>query len=174
MRRCPVRDDHAKFVFPTTKGSCLENIEVLKQVVEKGEEATTSPEGLSYPKAKRQLERKWTRRSGTVPHRRIYRSRRKGHICKATDSRAMGSAAPWYRRGGTSVESLIPCSHGGRALVIRGRGGGECRGKLQIPRHGGKTEVMKLYKTGVDKFLIKIAENERLRVDAGMLNQETK
>ncbi|RRT34597.1 hypothetical protein B296_00036176 [Ensete ventricosum] len=29
------------------------------------------------------------------------------------DSRAMGLAAPWYRRGGTSVESSIPCSHGG-------------------------------------------------------------
>ncbi|RZR93156.1 hypothetical protein BHM03_00021587 [Ensete ventricosum] len=33
--------------------------------------------------------------------------------CKATDSRAMGLAAPWYRRGGTSVESSIPYSHGG-------------------------------------------------------------
>ncbi|RRT60459.1 hypothetical protein B296_00003209 [Ensete ventricosum] len=39
---------------------------------------------------------------------------------KATDSRAMGLAAPWYRRGGTSMESLIPCSHGGRALVVKG------------------------------------------------------
>ncbi|RZS15897.1 hypothetical protein BHM03_00047802 [Ensete ventricosum] len=40
--------------------------------------------------------------------------------CKATDSRAMGLAAPWYRRGGTSMESLIHCSHGGRALVVKG------------------------------------------------------
>ncbi|RZS04314.1 hypothetical protein BHM03_00034636 [Ensete ventricosum] len=40
--------------------------------------------------------------------------------CKATDSRAMGLAAPWYRRGRTSVESSIPCSHGGRALVVKG------------------------------------------------------
>ncbi|RWW68323.1 hypothetical protein BHE74_00024159 [Ensete ventricosum] len=39
---------------------------------------------------------------------------------KATDSRAMGLAAPWYRRDGTSVESSIPCSHGGRALVVKG------------------------------------------------------
>ncbi|RWW02827.1 hypothetical protein GW17_00034067 [Ensete ventricosum] len=62
------------------------------QVVERGEEATMSPEGLSYPKAK----------------------------CKATDSRTMGLAAPWYRRGGTSMESSIPCSHGGRALVVKG------------------------------------------------------
>ena len=30
---------------------CLENTEVLKQEVERGEEATTSPEGLSYQKS---------------------------------------------------------------------------------------------------------------------------
>ncbi|RWW55965.1 hypothetical protein BHE74_00037350 [Ensete ventricosum] len=58
--------------------------------------------------------------STKVPQRRIYRSRRKGCICKAIDSRAMGLVAPWYRRCGTSVESSIPCSHGGRALVIKG------------------------------------------------------
>ncbi|RWW57699.1 hypothetical protein BHE74_00035488 [Ensete ventricosum] len=29
-------------------------------------------------------------------------------------------AVPWYRRGGTSVESSIPCSHGGRVLVVKG------------------------------------------------------
>ncbi|RRT31276.1 hypothetical protein B296_00056660 [Ensete ventricosum] len=39
---------------------------------------------------------------------------------KATDSMAMGLAAPWYHRDGTSVESSIPCSHGGRALVVKG------------------------------------------------------
>ncbi|RRT56446.1 hypothetical protein B296_00035488 [Ensete ventricosum] len=100
-----------------TKGSCLENIEVLKQVVERGEEATTSPEGLSYPKEKRQLERRWTRRSATVLQRRIYQSRRKGRRCTITDSRVMA----WQRRrGGTSMESSIPCSHEGRALVVKG------------------------------------------------------
>ncbi|RZS22660.1 hypothetical protein BHM03_00055466 [Ensete ventricosum] len=41
-------------------------------------------------------------------------------LCKVTDSRAMGLAAPWYCRGGTSVESSILCSHGGRALVVKG------------------------------------------------------
>ncbi|RWW54063.1 hypothetical protein BHE74_00039407 [Ensete ventricosum] len=51
---------------------------------------------------------------------RIYRSRRKGCKCKATVGRTMGLAAPWYRIGGTSVESLIPCSHGGRVLVVKG------------------------------------------------------
>ncbi|RRT36826.1 hypothetical protein B296_00042152, partial [Ensete ventricosum] len=40
-------------------------------------------------------------------------------LCKATDSMAMGLAVPWYRRGRTSVESSIPCSHGGRALVVK-------------------------------------------------------
>ncbi|RWW09209.1 hypothetical protein GW17_00027314 [Ensete ventricosum] len=33
---------------------------------------------------------------------------------------AMGLAAPWYRRCGTSVELSIPCSHGGRVLVVKG------------------------------------------------------
>ncbi|RWW23748.1 hypothetical protein GW17_00011996, partial [Ensete ventricosum] len=90
------------------------------RVVERGEEATTSPERLSYPSAMHWSEREWTRRSATVPQRRIYRSQRKGRRCKAMDSRVMGLAAPWYRRGRTSVESSIPCSHGGRALVIKG------------------------------------------------------
>ncbi|RZR96353.1 hypothetical protein BHM03_00025358 [Ensete ventricosum] len=58
--------------------------------------------------------------SATMPQKQIYRSRRKGCRCKATDSRAMGLAAPWYCRGGTSMESLIPCTHGGRALVVKG------------------------------------------------------
>ncbi|RWW17246.1 hypothetical protein GW17_00018836 [Ensete ventricosum] len=90
------------------------------RVVERGEEATTSPMGLSYPKVKHRLERRWTRRSTTVPQRRIYRSRRKGCRCKSTDSRAIGLVAPWYRRGRTFMESSIPCSHGGRALVVKG------------------------------------------------------
>ncbi|RZR98398.1 hypothetical protein BHM03_00027749 [Ensete ventricosum] len=155
--------------------NCSENTEVLKLVVERDEEATMSPEGLSYPRAKRRLERRWTRMSTTMPQRRIYRLRRKGRRCKATDSRAMGSATPWYRRGGTSVESSIPCSHGGRALVVkRGRGSGECRDKLQVPKQGVRAEAMKLHKTDVDGLLIKIAKSERLRVDAGVLNQETK
>ncbi|RWV78152.1 hypothetical protein GW17_00060925 [Ensete ventricosum] len=40
--------------------------------------------------------------------------------CKSMDSRAMGLVAPWYRKGRTSVESSIPCSHRGRALVVNG------------------------------------------------------
>ncbi|RRT38626.1 hypothetical protein B296_00046087 [Ensete ventricosum] len=54
---------------------------------------------------------------------------------EATDSRAMGMTTLWYHRGGTSVESSIPCSDRGRVLGCeRGRGGGECRGKLQVSR----------------------------------------
>ncbi|RWW58069.1 hypothetical protein BHE74_00035100 [Ensete ventricosum] len=78
-----------------------------------------SPVGLSYPKVKRRLERMWTRRSTTVLQRRIYRLRRKECRCKTIDSRAMGMAAPWYHRGRTFMESSIPCSHGGRVLVVK-------------------------------------------------------
>ncbi|RRT84444.1 hypothetical protein B296_00007303 [Ensete ventricosum] len=108
-----------RFVIPSTKGNCSENTGVLKLVVERGEEATMSPDGLSYPSAKRRSEREWTQRSVTVPQRRIYRSRKKGRICKATNSRVMGLAAPWYHRGGSFVESSIPYSYGGRTLVVK-------------------------------------------------------
>ncbi|RRT42965.1 hypothetical protein B296_00008792 [Ensete ventricosum] len=113
-----------------------------KQVVERGKEATTSPAGLNYPKAKRRLERRWTRRSTT---------RRDFH--GVTDP-----LLSWR-------ESI------GRK---RGRGGEECKGKLQVPRQGGRAEAEKLHKTDVDGLLIKIAKNEELRVDAGVLDQGTK
>ncbi|RZR86805.1 hypothetical protein BHM03_00014060 [Ensete ventricosum] len=107
--------------------NCSENIGVLKQLMERSEEMTTSPEGLSHPQAKRRSEWRWTR-SVTMPQRRVYRSRRKGCRCEAIDSCAMGLAVPWYRRGETSVESSIPCSHGGESVGReKGRGGRECR-----------------------------------------------
>ncbi|RRT54073.1 hypothetical protein B296_00030845 [Ensete ventricosum] len=56
----------------------------------------------------------------------------------------------------------------------RGRGGGECKDKLQVPRQGERAETKELHKTGVDGLLIKIAESEGLRVDAGVLDQGTK
>ncbi|RWW63252.1 hypothetical protein BHE74_00029570 [Ensete ventricosum] len=56
----------------------------------------------------------------------------------------------------------------------RDRRGGECRGKLQVPRQDERAETKELYKTGVDEFLIKIAESEGLRVDARVFDQETK
>ncbi|RZR98539.1 hypothetical protein BHM03_00027907 [Ensete ventricosum] len=55
----------------------------------------------------------------------------------------------------------------------KGRGGGECRGKQQVSRQGERAEAMELHMTDVDELLIKIAESERLRVNA-VLNQETK
>ncbi|RRT35274.1 hypothetical protein B296_00038446 [Ensete ventricosum] len=63
------------------------------------------------------------RAEGQMPRnfiRSIFRSRRKGCRCKATDSSAMGLAAPWYHRGKTFMESSIPCSHRRRALVVKG------------------------------------------------------
>ncbi|RZR89972.1 hypothetical protein BHM03_00017789 [Ensete ventricosum] len=56
----------------------------------------------------------------------------------------------------------------------RGRGGGVCKGKLQVPRQDIRAEAKELYETGVDGLLIKIAENGGLRVDAGVLDQGTK
>ncbi|RWW36033.1 hypothetical protein BHE74_00058972 [Ensete ventricosum] len=44
----------------------------------------------------------------------------KGRRYKAIDSTVMSLAAPWYRKSRTSVESLIPCSYRGRALVVKG------------------------------------------------------
>ncbi|RRT67164.1 hypothetical protein B296_00015511 [Ensete ventricosum] len=74
-------------------------------------------------------------------------------------------------------EVLAEATHGEVRESIghkRGRGGGEYRGKLHVPRQGGRTEAKKLYKTGVDGLLIKIAESEGLRVDARVLDQEIK
>ncbi|RWW05382.1 hypothetical protein GW17_00031345 [Ensete ventricosum] len=135
-------------------------------------EDKVDPVGLSYPKAKRRLERMWTRRSTPVPQRRIYRSRRKGCRCKSTNSRAMGLAAPWYRRGGTSMESSIPCSHGGRALVIKGVE--ELENAKANSKYQDRVEAKKLHKTDIEGLLIKIAESEGLRVGTGVLDQGTK
>ncbi|RWW27829.1 hypothetical protein GW17_00007725 [Ensete ventricosum] len=122
--------------------NCWEDTVVSKQVVERGEEATTSPVGLSYPKAKHRLKRRWTRRSAT---RRDFRG-------------VIDPLLSWR-------ESI------GRK---RGQGGGECKGKLQVPRQGERAEAKELHKTGVDGLLIKIDEIERLWVDARMLDQGTK
>ncbi|RZR77784.1 hypothetical protein BHM03_00002974 [Ensete ventricosum] len=82
---------------------------------------------------------------------------------------AMGLAVLWYRRDGTSVESLRESV--GRK---RGRGGEECRGKLQVPKQGGRAEAKELHKIGIDGLLIKIAESEGFQVEARVLDQETK
>ncbi|RRT49483.1 hypothetical protein B296_00026035 [Ensete ventricosum] len=112
------------------------------RVLERDEEAMTNPKGLSYPKEKRRLERRWTRRSAT---RRDFRG-------------VIDPLLSWR-------ESI------GRK---RGRGDGECRGKLQVPRQGGRAKAKELHKTSVDGLLIKIVESERLRADTGVLDQGTK
>ncbi|RZR93470.1 hypothetical protein BHM03_00021983 [Ensete ventricosum] len=56
----------------------------------------------------------------------------------------------------------------------RDRGGGEYKGKLQVSRQGERAEAKELHKTGVDGLLIKIAESEGLRIEAGVLDLETK
>ncbi|RWW50906.1 hypothetical protein BHE74_00042799 [Ensete ventricosum] len=63
-----------------------------------------------------------------------------------------------------------------RESVGRKRDGGcrEYRGKLQVSRQDGRAETKELHKIGVDGLLIKIAESEGLRVDAGVLDQGTK
>ncbi|RZR99188.1 hypothetical protein BHM03_00028692 [Ensete ventricosum] len=52
----------------------------------------------------------------------------------------------------------------------RSRGGGECKGKLQVPRQGGRAEAKELHKTSVDRLLIKITDSKGLRVDARVLD----
>ncbi|RWW63377.1 hypothetical protein BHE74_00029448 [Ensete ventricosum] len=82
---------------------------------------------------------------------------------------------PWYRRGGTSVESLIPCSHGERALVINGAEELEnAEANSRYQDRGGRVEAKELHKTDVDGLLIKIAESEGLRIDARVLDQGIK
>ncbi|RWW15487.1 hypothetical protein GW17_00020680 [Ensete ventricosum] len=94
---------------------------------------------------------------------------------KATDSRAMGLASPWYRRGGTFMESSIPCSHGGRALVIKGAEEVEnAKANSKYQDKVGRAEAKELHKTGVDGLLIKRAKSDGLWVDTRVLDQGTK
>ncbi|RWV85688.1 hypothetical protein BHE74_00049309 [Ensete ventricosum] len=77
--------------------------------------------------------------------------------------------------GRTFMESSIPCSHGGRALVMKGAEEVEnTSANSQVPGQGRRAEAKELHKTYVNGLLIKITESGRLRVDAGVLNQETK
>ncbi|RRT37445.1 hypothetical protein B296_00015469 [Ensete ventricosum] len=95
--------------------------------------------------------------------------------CKTTDSRAIGLATPWYRRGGTSIESSIPCSHRGRVLVVKGAEDVEnTKANSKYQDKGGRADAKELHKTGVDGLLIKIAESEGLWVDARVFDQGTK
>ncbi|RZS06306.1 hypothetical protein BHM03_00036962 [Ensete ventricosum] len=91
--------------------------------------------------------------------------------CKATDSRAMDLTTPWYRRGGTPMKLLIPCSLGGRAVIMKGVEeveNIEANSKYQDKAEGA--DAKELHKTGVNELIIKIAESERLRIDARVLD----
>ncbi|RWV80566.1 hypothetical protein BHE74_00007024 [Ensete ventricosum] len=132
-----------------------------------------SPVGLSYPKVKRRLERRGTRRSTTVPQRWIYRSRRDADARQ----RIVGLWA-WQHHGmqRRDFRGVIDPLLSWRESIgrKRGKGSGECKGKLQVPRQSGRAEAKELHKTGVDRLLIKITESVGLRVDAGELDQRTK
>ncbi|RWW76806.1 hypothetical protein BHE74_00015072 [Ensete ventricosum] len=69
----------------------------------------------------------------------------------------MGLATPWYRRDGTSMESSIPCSYRGRALVVKGVE--EVENAEANSKYQDKAKAKELYKTGVNGLLIKIAES---------------
>ncbi|RRT78659.1 hypothetical protein B296_00007105 [Ensete ventricosum] len=78
----------------------------------------------------------------------------------ATNSRAMGLAAPWYSRGRTSVESSIPCSYGWRTLVVKEAEeveNAEANSKYQD--NAERVEAKELHKTDVNGLFIKIAES---------------
>ncbi|RWW77500.1 hypothetical protein BHE74_00014337 [Ensete ventricosum] len=100
---------------------------------------------------------------------------RKGCRCETTDSRVMGLAVLWYRRGGTFVEALIPCPYGGRVLVAKGVEEVEnAKANSKYQDRAERQEARELHKTSVNELLIKIVENEGLRVDVGVLDQGTK
>ncbi|RWW60175.1 hypothetical protein BHE74_00032845 [Ensete ventricosum] len=102
------------------QGKLLGEHRVVEASDRKGRGSDDESRGAQLPKSLTSIRMEWTRRSATMSHRRIYRLRRKGCRCEATDSSAMSLATSWYRRGGTSMESSIPCSRGERALVVKG------------------------------------------------------
>ncbi|RWW20436.1 hypothetical protein GW17_00015457 [Ensete ventricosum] len=60
---------------------------------------------------------------------------KKGSRCEATER--------WYCKGGTSMESSIPCSHEGRALVVKGiekLGNTKANSKYQDKAEGQRSE----------------------------------
>ncbi|RRT69422.1 hypothetical protein B296_00018077 [Ensete ventricosum] len=77
------------------------------------------------------------------------------------------------RTSETSMESSIPCSHGGRALVVKGVK--EVENAEENSKYQDKVKGQR-----PKNFIIpvltgfKIAESERLRVDAEVLDQGTK
>ncbi|RRT31470.1 hypothetical protein B296_00057104 [Ensete ventricosum] len=125
--------------------------------------------------------------NATVPQRQVFRV----YASKLASDESLGHQhmGAGYHRGSSQIASTSESY--GRDLIIlrvidpllswreiigrkRGRGDGECKGKLQVPRQDRRAEAKKLHKTDFDELLIKIAESEGLRVDAGVLDQGTK
>ncbi|RRT35700.1 hypothetical protein B296_00048843 [Ensete ventricosum] len=77
-------------------------------------ESDKSKDKAEWSKGARKRRR--VQRDSATPKKKRQSERR----YKTTYSKVIGLATLWYRRGNTSVESSIPCSHGGRALVVRG------------------------------------------------------
>ncbi|RWW02237.1 hypothetical protein GW17_00034683 [Ensete ventricosum] len=140
----------------------------------KGRGSGDESSGAQLPKSKASIRKEVDSEEHHSAAERIYRSRRNGCRCKATDSKAWA----WQHHGTQKrdfrgvIDPLFSWKESiGRK---RSRGSGEYKGKLQVPRQGGRAEAQELHKTGVDGLLIKIAESERLRVDKGVLDQGTK
>ncbi|RWV96865.1 hypothetical protein GW17_00040392 [Ensete ventricosum] len=127
-----------------------------------------------------------------VPQRRVF------HVCatKVTSDESPGHQhmGAVYHQGRSQIASTSE-SYGGDLIIQRwdfhvvidpvlswresisrkrGIGGGECKGKLQVPRQDGRAEAKELHKTGVDGHLIKRDKSEGLHVDARVLDQGTK
>ncbi|RRT47789.1 hypothetical protein B296_00039272 [Ensete ventricosum] len=102
------------------QGKLLKEYKGVEAVGRKGRGSNDEPNGAQLPKNKVLVRKEMDSEECHSTIEADLPIARKGHRCKVTDSRAMGSTALWYRRGGTFIESLIPCSHGGRALVMKG------------------------------------------------------
>ncbi|RRT41351.1 hypothetical protein B296_00047975 [Ensete ventricosum] len=89
-------------------------------MVKRGEGATTSPVGLSYRKVKASIRKAVDSEEHHSAAKANLPIAKEGMQMQIMDSKAIGLAAPWYLRGRTFVESSIPCSHRGRALVVKG------------------------------------------------------
>ncbi|RWW87641.1 hypothetical protein BHE74_00003516 [Ensete ventricosum] len=99
-----------------------------------------------------------------------------GRKGRGSDDKSSGAQLPKNQSCDGTVEAGLPWSIdpllSWRESIDRKRGreGGECRGKLQVPRQDERVEAKELYKTSVDGLLIEKAESEGLRIDAGVLD----
>ena len=93
-------------VFPSTRRSCLENTEVLKQGGSKGarKRRRVQRDLATQNQASVRMDVDSEECHGDIS----IDCEEKGFRGEATDSSAVGITAPWYRRGGTSVKVIDP------------------------------------------------------------------